>query len=175
MPADAMMINSYRSYIEKSEKLKQDTSLKQEDRKSKINKLKEELKQEKEIYKRSIYFFLTIGYEDEKKDIVYEKMISGFNEYSQWLQKLMFGLKEYIYLQTALIDEIPVDTYQMDRTYGMTKSRTILLMFPKNFNEVDILDEENKWLKFKMKEFGLRAGRMTFKYDLPLDEVRYNL
>ena len=192
LPADGLLIPSYR----KLAKINSDTTLEQEKRqkrKEKIphaktqrsqrknisslekqktkEKIREQIKKNKEIYNRSLYFQLTIGYEDETKDIVFERMKYGFDQYSEWLQKLAFRLKEYIYLKTELIDEIPVDTYHMERTFGMTKYRKILIMFPKRFNDIDLLNGDNEYIELVMDEFGLGAGKLRFRFEMPIEQI----
>lgn len=172
---EAMMLSAYRQYLETREKLIEDTSLSKEQRINKLNDVKKELLKQKGTYEQSLYFHLTIGYEDTSKDIVYEKMKVGYGTYSQWLQKLMFSLKEYVSLQSDAIGKIPLDMYHMERTFGMRKSRTFLLMFPVNFNKQDVLASENKWLELRVKEFGLGSGMLTFSFKLPLKGVKFQI
>lgn len=175
MPTDAMMINSYRQYLEVRTKLQEDTLLSKEQRISKLDDAKNEVLRRKNTYDQSLYFHLTIGFEDDSKDIVYDKMQKGYEAYSHWLQKLMFNLQQYIYLQTAAIDEIPLGLYHMERTFGMRKSRTFLLMFPAQFNEQHVSDPDNDWLKLRIKEFGLGTGTLTLEFKLPFEVVRFQI
>ena len=163
MPTDAMMINYYRRFIEKRKNLLHDTTLAANAQQSRLAELRKELQITRESYDRSLYFQLTIGYEDPNRDIVFASMAGGFGNYSQWLQKLLFGLQEKITLETALLDEVPLDTYHMERSYGMTKDRTLLLMFPEQFNGINLRDHANARLKLRIAEFGLSTGTVSFE------------
>ena len=187
MPADVLLIPSYKRLQEINQEIKEKRKKRKEkndrqldsltqnvnyeDLEKKKEKILKDIKDNREIYNRSVYFQLTIGYEDITKDIVYDRMKYGFDQYSDWLHKLAFRLKEYIYLKTGLIEEIPVDTYHMERTFGMTKYRKILIMFPDRFNDINLMDKKNKYLELVMKEFGLGTGKLRFKFELPIEEV----
>lgn len=175
MPTEAMMINEYRHFLESREKLLKDNLLSKEQQKSKLNNLKNELLERKKAYGQSIYFHLTIGYEDESRDIVYEKMRFGHGAYSEWLQKLMFALQESIYLETHSIPDIPLNMYHMERTFGMRKSRTFLLVFPVQFNGHNVLGGDNEWLKLRVNEFGLGTGQLTFTYKVPFKKLHFQM
>jgi hypothetical protein len=173
MPADALMVNSIRQFLDEKERLLKNPQLSAEQRTANINSLKTELLKRRETYQRSIYFYLTIRYEDPTRDIIYEKMKGGHEAYNTWLQKLMFGLKDNIYLQPASMDEIPLDQYHMERTFGLDKSGSFILVFPSEFNGRKVLDPENKWLQLHLEEFGLATGPLVFEFKLPLSEVKY--
>ncbi len=172
MPTDAMMTSSFRQYIKTQEKLIS-AQFKKEQYTIKVNDEKKEMLKQKTMYAQSIYFYLTISYESPSKDIVFQKMRDGHESYSQWLQKLMFALQECIYLQTETIDEIPLSMYHMERTYGMKKSRTFLLLFPTQFNGQEILSTENKWVKLRVNEFSLGTGPLIFEFKLPFEKIQY--
>ncbi len=95
-------------------------------------------------------------------------MQQGFQNYSEWLQKLLFNLTEFIDLKTALIDEVPLVDYHFERSFGMTRHRTIMLVFPIVFNDVNLVQQENEQLSVRLKEFGLKTGILKFSFDLPL-------
>ena len=100
-------------------------------------------------------------------------MSEGYRAYSQWLQKLMFALQESIYLQTPTMDEVPLGMYHMERTFGLRKSRTFLLVFPAEINGQNLLDADNDWLKLHVEEFGLGTGQLTFTFELPFEDVQF--
>lgn len=142
-PTEAMMLLQYKSYLEDKVSVLADTTQTDSMKTATISSLFEEFEKTGAIYSKSVYFLVTMGYEDSKRDLEYEPMQKGFNVYSDWMQKLVFGMKEYVHLETALIPEIPVDVYQMDRTYGLTKDRKLLFVFTDTFNGKKILDPEN--------------------------------
>ncbi len=119
-------------------------------------------------YEKSLYFKMVIT-PIEDVDLIYSKMGNGFDSYSQWLQKLLFGIKEDITLVTASKQEIPLLSYQMDRNYGTTTSRSFLLTFPRKWENKEV--ETGKYLTIRVDEFGLGIGRVQLNYDLPFPEV----
>lgn len=170
MTPEAMTLTSLKQFNESKIQVETDTTLTGQQKDERLTELKKELDQSKEAYSKSVYFMVTIGYEDGKRDIEYEPMQQGFNVYSEWLQKLLFRMKEYITLETELLPEVPIDIYQMDRTYGLTKDRKFLLVFADQFNEVKLMDEKNKYLKLNISEFGLKTGKLSFRFELPMTD-----
>lgn len=168
LPAEAVMANEIKIALEKIDELKQGSNT---DNKLKIEELKTKLKESKKNYDKSFYFLLNLSYTDPEKDIVYEKLKSGRSEYSKWLEKLLFDLKKTIKIESSDGMEIPLTLYHFDRTFEMQRDRSFLLAFSKTFNEKTIDVENNEWIKIKIKEFGLKTGSLSFKYNLPLDKV----
>ncbi len=172
MPTDGMLLHYYKSYETDYAKTLTDTTLTAEQIQDKIENLKTELTKQRKAFPNSIYFILTIGFEDESRDIIYDAMNTGFDNYSEWLQRLSFGMKEFIYLKTPKAGKVPLAIYDMERTFGMTKSRSLLLNFPKEFNETRLL--KDKELKLVIKEFGLHTGRFIFEFKTPFKEIKLN-
>jgi hypothetical protein len=106
-----------------------------------------------------LYFHLSIGFEDQSRDLVYDKMRAGRQAYSEWLQKLTFEMNEFIYLETASGDSIPPDLCHMERSYGLHKTRSFLLMFSLPLHN----DRKDQKLVLRLKEFGLGTGQMSFQ------------
>ncbi|MCB0279947.1 MAG: hypothetical protein KDD94_10610 [Calditrichaeota bacterium] len=118
----------------------------------------------RKFYGNGIYFKVTLAKADGK-DIVYDQM-SHFGEWSQQLQKLLFGLKEYIYLETDEIKEIPLSVYDFERSFGYTKDRSMLLVFPKTFNDKSILDGSSSSLAMHFKDWGWNIGRQKLEWEI---------
>lgn len=135
-----------------------------------IAKQKEYITQYRKGYDSSIQFKVTITPVGDY-DLIYAKMGNGFDSYSQWLQKLLFGIQEEMYLETKEGEEVPLSNYQMDRNYGTIKSRTFLLSFPIEWNGKQLLEEDQ--LKLRIDEFGLGTGRITAGFELPLPNIEY--
>lgn len=121
------------------------------------------------MYNNGIYFMVTIGYEDNSKDIMNEK-IANFAEWSANLQKFYFKMGEYIYLQTAAEDEIKLSVYDFQNTFGYTKDRKMLLCFPKEFNDQPILSDDSKYARLNFKEFGFGIGKQSVEWEV--DELK---
>ncbi|RMG28781.1 MAG: hypothetical protein D6732_18220 [Methanobacteriota archaeon] len=175
LPAEALMIPAYRRFLREKKVLLADTSLNEDQRIQWLDQEKAKLEQQKRMYERGIYFSLTIGFVDPSKDIVYHRMQRSFSEYSQWIRKLMFQLHEYIYLRTPAIDEIPLNTYHMERTFGLRKDRTFLLLFPDEFNGQKLISGSNRQLALVLREFGLGVGRLKFEFNVPVSPIHFQI
>lgn len=163
---DALMVREYKLYQQEKESLLK-SSLSQAAKDSALAQMKKDIEKRKSSYDKSLYFVLTLGYLDGKRDIEYESMKSGHDNYSRWMQRLAYSMNKYLYIETPQVAEVPLAIYQMDRTFGITKDRSFLLVFPREFNNVDLLKE--KWLCVNLKEIGLDIGEVSFKYKLPFD------
>ena len=158
MPTDAMMISSYKDFKDKIDVMKKD-SINFNQKKETFKNLKQGIDEEKKIYDQSLYFHLTIKHKDGK-DIVYDHLSWGQQDYTKWLNQLTFGLKDHLFLYTEKSSKVPMSLYQMDRTYGMMKSRSFILVFPHTFNKVSLRTERD--LSFVIKEFGFHLGIIKF-------------
>lgn len=108
------------------------------------------------IFREMVYFRLTIGYVDDKQDLVFQGAASRNIGYSEWLQRLSYNMSDYISLYTAEENEIPLGSYQLIRTFGLRKDRTLLLTFPAKY-----LTEE---ITLVIKEFGLGTGQIKLSF-----------
>lgn len=155
LPTDVLMINQLKSFEKEKIKIEIDTSLNAEQKNEWIKKEKDELAKYRKSYDNGLHFMLTLAYEDENKDIVYDKGKAGFETYSEWLQKLLFKLDQYIYINSETQGEIPPSLTHLERSYGMYKHSNILLQFPKS---------SAKNIEIVIKEFGLGSGNLEFEF-----------
>lgn len=162
LPTDLVMKTTYEEL--EHAKNKKDTT---NDARS-LKHLTKDLETQKSYYTKNLYFKLTIGFTDQNRDLIYSKRGS----YNDWLQKLLFSMNDYLEIETNEIREIPMLHYRMERSYGMTSSRTFLLVFPKTFNHQKVLDAEK--LTITLEEFGLGSGPIHFSFDLPFPNIEYN-
>lgn len=156
LPTQSVMIPHYRKFLEDKKNILS-SQLNEALKTDSIKSLKSLLKKNYSSYEKSIYFILKIGYADSTRDIVYSSMDKGFDNYSIWLQKLMFSLRENISL-LAEGEEIPLSFYNMENSYGMTKDRTFLLVFPRQDQNKKI--DVSEKIKIRLKEFGLATGNI---------------
>ncbi|OAN63255.1 hypothetical protein A8B79_15690 [Balneola sp. EhC07] len=133
-----------------------------------IAKQKEFIEKYKQGYEQNLYFKMVIAPVKEE-DLIYAKLGSGFDSYSHWLQKLLFGIKEEITLVTEQKQEVPLLSYQMDRNYGTVHSRSFLLTFPRQWNEQQVFSGD-KFL-IRVDEFGLGVGRVRLPFNVPFPKV----
>ena len=163
---DAIMVREYQRYQQEKERMEKSSGQK-ESANAVLASLKSNIDKMRKNYDKSLYFVLTLGYLDGKRDIEYESMKSGYDNYSRWMQRLAYSMNRYIYLETPQVPEVPLAIYQMDRTFGITKDRSFLLVFPREFNNVNLLKED--WLRVNLREFGLDVGEVSFKFKLPFE------
>lgn len=165
LPTEAMMLRYYKKFMEKKAAIQTDTTLGMNSVSDKIESMKEDLQKKKRNLEKSIYFKLTICPLDKNKDLIYDKMNAGFGNYSEWLQKLLFSLNEYIYLQKENGDEVPLSFYHMDRNYGMSNERNFLLIFPREFNGKEIETDAIGKISVIAEEFGLHTNTINFAFN----------
>ncbi len=157
LPTDALLLNQYRDYRKTRARTLDDTRKSNQEKEEILTQAWSNVEKRRGQYAHSRYFALSIGYEDDSKDLVYHSLQAGFGNYSEWLQKLLFGLEEKIYLVDDEGNEIPLGTYHLERSYGMTKNRTLLLVFPeRNF-------PKNGKGELIIDEFGLQTGQLRFE------------
>lgn len=161
LPTEVLLLSEYKHLKELEERNATDQAIAEQ---------KEYITQYRKGYDSSIQFKVTITPIGDF-DLIYAKMGNGFDSYSQWLQKLLFGIQEDMYLETEEGEEVPLGNYQMDRNYGTSKSRTFLLSFPIEWNGKQLLEEDQ--LKLRIDEFGLGTGRITAGFELPLPDIEY--
>lgn len=135
-----------------------------------IQNQRENLNAYKQSFANLIQYKLILTPTDES-DLVYAQLSKGFDNYSQWLQRLLFGLHEEIHLELGDGTEVPLASYQMDRNYGVSPSRSFLLSFPRQFNEQDLLKESR--LTLVIGEFGLGTGKVFFSQKIPYPTIAF--
>jgi len=172
LPTDVLLIQNYRHYKELEKQMRSDTSLTPAQREQALREAQHEIRTARETYNNSLYITMTIGYEDGKRDIEYERT-EGATDYGSWLDRLLFRMNEYIFIETPTIHEVPLALYNMDRSFGITKDRSFLLMFARHFNEQDLLEKKNSWIKLHVKEFGSGTGGLTFELPLPISKAGF--
>ncbi len=160
---EVMALSATKRLAEARAQLVSDTETPDSVKARRLADLKERATERKKQYGSSLYFYLTI--EPKEGDLVYSSLENqGFGAYQQWIRKLLFGLQEKITLTTDTVEEVPLSVYRMDRTFGMSKSRTFLLAFPSAFNASDLTSSP---VTLVIEEFGLRTGRIRFTFDIP--------
>jgi hypothetical protein len=91
------------------------------------------------------------------------------------INTMTFAMDDRVELSTDRIAGVPLASYQMVRTFGLSKRHTLLLAFPRNMNGVDLGDGNHSRLDIRVKELGLGVGDVTFRYEWPLADARLEL
>lgn len=113
-------------------------------------KKKEEKKKQFETY---YYFILNMSLGD--KDLLYKGSESK-EQFSVSLNKLNFGLSDYVYALTDKKDTLLLSDYYVPNLYGMGGSTQIMLAFPRSNNRTF------KELEIRLKELGFGTGEQRF-------------
>lgn len=113
-------------------------------------KKREEKKKQYEAY---YYFILNMSLGD--KDLLYKGSESK-EQFSVALNKLNFGLSDYVYAMTDTKDTIYLSDYYVPNLYGMGGSTQVMLAFPRN--EKKVYQE----LEIRLKELGFGIGEQRF-------------
>jgi len=166
VPTTAILLPYYHQLADLEKGLSQDTALDGRTRDQILLEQKEKISKAKGMYDGSLYFAMTIGYEDSSRDIEYEKMRVGLAEYKGWINKLMFDLADYIRLESPEVSNVPLAVYSCDRTFGINRDRTFLLGFPRNVNGKNLIQKNCTAIKVVVDEFGLNVGRLEFLFSL---------
>jgi hypothetical protein len=116
-------------------------------------------------YSNGIYFIVNLSLENNEQDIL-NATSRHFGEWSENLQKFLFKMNDFIYLETAQTKEIKLSVYDFQRTFGYTKDRSMILSFPKKFNDKEIISDESEFVRMHFKEWGWNIGRSSVKWNI---------
>ncbi len=173
---EALILPQLEHYDDDIQVIKQDTTLTAAQIKQKIADTDSSIVKRYNDYRNGLHFRLKLAYDDPRRDIVMEKLrAEGQESYQAWLNKLLFGLNEYITLKTKTNGTVPLSLYHFERTYGRLPYKSFLLSFPNEFNEKPILSKDNKILRIEIKEFGLHIGDIQFDFELPFPKEKLNI
>jgi hypothetical protein len=107
-------------------------------------------------FSRFSYFVLSVSLKGEEviNNYVNDRVIFG-----NMVNELSFGLKDKTILITSEYDTLyPIDMHYT-RFYGMKKSSDVVYVY--DCNNLEKFD----WIKIVVEEFGLRTGRISFKFN----------
>lgn len=162
IPTDEMLIQNYRQLEQLKKSVKTDSSASPVSVEEAIREAEDELSEARALYDNSLYFAVTFGYDDGKRDVEYEQLKRGFQVYSEWTQKLQFRMYEYITLESPDAGAVSLSLYRLERSFGITKDRVFLLAFPETFNRVHL---RQSGVTLHIAEFGLDTGNLSFTID----------
>lgn len=112
-----------------------------------------ELLKLEEMYQDNFYLQLSLG--RNQQEVVNAYVNTPM--YGQLVRSLSFGMRELVVLTTQNRDTLLMKDFSYTPTYGMANSSQVLLVYDKN----KIANSD--YLKFQVKEMGLRTGDVSFK------------
>gem|GEM_PF-3897883 len=89
---------------------------------------------------------------------------SGFDGYRSAQKAYAFGLKEKIWLEIG-DKKVPLGSYQMENSFGMSRGRTFVLVFPPL---APALMKENVEVTLVLDDIVPGLARKRLKWDLPV-------
>ncbi len=105
-------------------------------------------------YEKYAYFILKLS--AQNKDALHQN--KSFSEFSDLLQTLAYRMNDYVELTSSEQDTIPVGDYTYPRMYGYATSSLLFAFSKKEF-------ENDEWIQFNLKEFGLGSGIHKFRFN----------
>ncbi|WP_340064262.1 hypothetical protein [Ascidiimonas aurantiaca] len=113
-------------------------------------------------YGNYLYFNLSVSKNNEE-------ILTGFAgnraRFGAMVNQLSFGMAQSIHFYTPARDTIAMLDYIYPRMYGMSKSTTLLMVYPK---EPRIIEKE--YMFITIEDLGLKTGEVTFK--VPMEPIR---
>lgn len=116
---------------------------------------KDQLERLQQKYDPYAYFILDIS--ANERNALYGS--GDLESFSENLQTLAFRMNQYANLTTSSNDTIPVADFIYPRTFGMSKSATVMLVF--NNDKIAGTD----WVSFNLIEFGMNTGDQQFRFN----------
>ena len=109
----------------------------------------------RERYGQYLYFSLSLSRDDQE---VLNSVAGDRQAFGAMVNQLAFGMGEQVHLFTEKRDTIPLLDYVYPRMYGMSKSTSLLLVYPREgLEEAQSLTLTVKDLGFGTGEVGLRT------------------
>lgn len=117
----------------------------------------EKIMQLRDKYKKYLYITLSISKNNKELLSVTPK---NRQEFGTMVNELAFGMGNKVYLYTPKKDTLDMLDYNYPRMYGMSKSTTMLFVYPR---EKKYLAED--YLNFTIGDLGTYTGEVRFKID----------
>lgn len=120
------------------------------------------VRQLREKYSKYLYFNLSMSKNNQE---LLSTVPKNRNEFGAMVHQLAFGMHERVHLYTQKKDTIELVDYIYPRMYGMSRSTTMLFVYPR---EEEKLREDH--LYFTIEDIGLFTGEIKFK--IPVKKIR---
>lgn len=137
-----------------------DTESSLEDRKEKVKVLREK-------YQNQMYFTLSMSRNNKE---LLSVTPNNRQEFGAMVNQLAFGMREKVFVYTQKKDTVEMLDYIYPRMYGMSKSTTMLFVYPK---KEETLKEE--YLNFTIHDLGTYTGEVKFKIKTKIIKKEPNL
>lgn len=108
-------------------------------------------------YSRNIYFTLSMSINDME---LLNTMVRDKYKYNELVNKLLFTMDHSVFFISNSKDTLPMLDSNYPRMYGLSKSTTILMVFPR-----DKAISDDAFSDFILKDIGLETGDLKFRID----------
>jgi hypothetical protein len=105
-------------------------------------------------YSKYCYFILSLS--KNNQEALHQS--NNFNQYSELTQTLSFRMNNFVNLTTSAADTIPTSDFALDRTYGLSRSTSVLFVFKRE------KITGKPWVQFNLNEFGMGVGNQRFRF-----------
>ena len=121
-------------------------------------------------YSKYMYFNLSMSMNDKE---LLSNVAGDKAKFGQMVNDLAFGMEEKVNLYTPQKDTLTMTDFIYPRMYGMTKSTSIMIVYPRDKKYLD-----NEYLNFTIQDLGLYTGEVKFKINtkaiLSEPELKFN-
>tara|TARA_R110002051_G_scaffold2660_1_gene14298 strand:+ start:39628 stop:40197 length:570 start_codon:yes stop_codon:yes gene_type:complete len=118
---------------------------------------KEKIKILREKFQPYMYFILSISRDNKE---LLSTTPKNQQEFGVMLNQLAFGMREKVTLFTSKKDTIKMIDYNYQRMYGMSKSTTMLFIYPKDEKYF-----KSQYLNFTIQDLGTLTGEVKLKIE----------
>lgn len=119
------------------------------------DKSKQKVKKMREKYQQYMYFTLSMSRDNKE---LLSTTPKNKQDFGVLVNQLAFGMREKVHLFTQQKDTIKMLDYNYPRMYGMSRSTTMLFVYPR---EEKYLKED--YLNFTIQDLGTYTGEVKFK------------
>ena len=109
----------------------------------------------REKYSKYLYFNLSMSKNNQE---ILNSFSNDQNQFGAMVNQLAFGMNEKVHLYTQQRDTIEMIDFVYPRMYGMSKSTTIMFVYPRKETE-----NNKSNLIFTIEGLGLNTGEVKFK------------
>ncbi|MCF6247509.1 MAG: hypothetical protein L3J69_09135 [Desulfobacula sp.] len=115
----------------------------------------EKIRRLREKYSKYIYFNLSMSKNNQE---LLSTAPKNRNEFGAMVNQLAFGMGDKVHLYTQKKDTIELADFIYPRMYGMSRSTTIMFVYPRNKQQL-----QDDYLNFTIEDLGLYTGEVKFK------------
>lgn len=106
-------------------------------------------------YNKHMYFNLSMSKNNQE---LLSSMVGNSNDFSAMVNQFAFGMGNSVHVYSETKDTIAIVDYTYPRMYGMSKSTSILFVYPRNKKLL-----ENNFFHFTIEDMGFKTGEVRFK------------